>query len=271
MGNITVLLKKFLSNKNTITILGVLLGVVVLYFGYTWRIDQSVKPVSIPYCNQTLIAGTPITDDVIGYTSVPQDSIKTMTNLITNKADIVGNLVSYDSKIPQNGYFYKENLIAPEEMPDSIFSKIEDGNTVFTLEVSDNLDTLGNSIFPNDMIDIYIKGNDDDGKLIYTRFISSIRVLAVKDSQGKNVFADSSNPGQSAYILFSLPEELYLLLSKTDYLGSYDIKLVPRNDSYTISQNETKIENETLEQIILDQTHYFAGECTEASCIVANK
>ena len=49
MGNLLVPFKKFLSNKNTITILGVLIGLVVLYLGYSWRVTQSIQPTSVPY------------------------------------------------------------------------------------------------------------------------------------------------------------------------------------------------------------------------------
>ena len=54
MGNIMVPLKKFLSNKNTITILGVLIGVVVLYVGYNWRVTKSIQPVSVPISATTI-------------------------------------------------------------------------------------------------------------------------------------------------------------------------------------------------------------------------
>ena len=122
MGNILVPFKKFLSNKNTITILGVLLGVVVLYLGYNWRVNRSIQPTSIPYATETLRAGTKITEASIGYTKVPKDTIKNMTNILTQPSEINGKLVSFDSKIPVNGFFYKENVIAESEMPDSIFS-----------------------------------------------------------------------------------------------------------------------------------------------------
>ena len=63
MGNILVPFKKFLSNKNTITILGVLLGVVVLYLGYNWRVNRSIQPTRIPYANKTMVAGTKVTEN----------------------------------------------------------------------------------------------------------------------------------------------------------------------------------------------------------------
>jgi len=261
MGNLLVPFKKFLSNKNTITILGVLLGVVVLYLGYTWRVNKSIQPSEIPYATKTLIAGTKITEDYISYTEVPKAMIKNMTNLVTNVSSITGKLVSYDSKIPQNGFFFSENLIDESEMPDSIFSNIQDGYTIYTLKV-DNESTYGNSIFPDDKIDLYVYMNSEDGKVVFGRFIKSIQVLAVKDGDGNNVFKDKDNPTEAEYLLFAVPEDLFLLLKKADKL-SVEIVPVPRNDSYTENAAATELTNEEIQKMIINQTYILSNECTD--------
>ncbi len=261
MGNILVPFKKFLSNKNTITILGVLLGVVVLYLGYTWRVNRSIQPTSIPLANKTLIQGKKITEEDIAYTSVPKDTLKNMTNIKTNLQDINGMLVSYDSKIAQNSFFFSENLITEEEMPDSIFSNIPDGNTIYKLGVTVD-STYGNSIFPGDKIDIYMTAQSEDGKLMYGRMIKSIEVLAVKDAEGKNVFADKDNPGASAILMFSVPENLFLLLKKAEKLG-IALEPIPRNSSYTINGAAVELTNEELEAFIINQTYVLNNECQD--------
>ena len=179
MGNLMVPLKKFLSNKNTITILGGLIGGVVLYVGYNWRVTKSVQPVEIPICSATLISGTKITEEHISYTELPKDVVENMGNLVTNVDDIIGKLVSYDSKIPQNGFFFSENLILEEDMPDSMFANIQDGYTVFTMEV-DSKKTSGNAIFPDDTVDLYLSTTSDDGLAVYGRFIKSLCFISVK-------------------------------------------------------------------------------------------
>ena len=40
MGNLSFKLKKFLQNKNTVTIIGTVLIVAILYIGYNYRIKQ---------------------------------------------------------------------------------------------------------------------------------------------------------------------------------------------------------------------------------------
>ena len=255
MGNVLAPFKKFLSNKNTITILGVLLGVVVLYLGYQWRVNQAISPTTTFYATRTLVQGEKINAEDIGKTQISKTILDSMTNIVTDERNIVDQLVSFDCKIPQNSYFFKECLISEEEMPDSIFSNIPDGYTIFALSV-DNHSTYANSIFPDDSIDLYMatKSTDEDSKIIYGKFIKSIQVLAVKDSKGNNVFRDRENVGEPAELLFSVPEDLYLLLSKAIYVGGIDIVPVPRNASYSTNREETEVESEFLMNYIIEKT-----------------
>lgn len=261
MGNLLVPFKKFLSNKNTITILGVLIGVVVLYVGYNWRINKSVQPVSIPYCTATLISGTKITEEHINYTKMPKDLVSSMTNLVTNVSDITGKLVSYDSKIPNNGFFFSENLITEEEMPDSVFSNIQDGYTIYAMSV-DNEATYGNSIFPDDSIDLYMSTKSEDGLIVYGRLIKQIQVLAVKDGDGKNVFADKDNPTEASVLLFAVPEKLFLLLKKAEKLG-IELEPVPRNKSYSATAGAAELKSDELEAMIINKTYILQNECQD--------
>ena len=255
MGNVLAPFKKFLSNKNTITILGVLLGVVVLYLGYQWRVNQAISPTTTFYATRTLVQGETIDAEAIGTTQISKTILDSMTNIVTDQKQIVGKLVSFDCKIPQNSYFFSECLISEEEMPDSIFSNIPDGYTIFGLAV-DNHSTYGNSIFPDDSIDLYMEAasTDEDGKIIYGKFIKSIQVLAVKDGSGNNVFRNRDNVGQPAELLFSVPEDLYLLLSKAIYVGGIQIVPVPRNASYSTNREETEVESEFLKNYIIEKT-----------------
>ena len=112
MGSVLAPFKKFLSNKNTITILGVLLGVVVLYLGYQWRVNQAISPTTTFYATRTLIQGETIDAEAIGTTQISKTILDSMTNIVTDQKEIVGKLVSFDCKIPQNSYFFSECLIS---------------------------------------------------------------------------------------------------------------------------------------------------------------
>ena len=99
MNNITVGLKKFFTNKNTVTVVGVLLAVIVLYVGYNMRVKQATNPISVAYAKQTISPGVQITEDMVGVTQVPPAMIK--GNVITNVASVFGKYTSVDSIIPE--------------------------------------------------------------------------------------------------------------------------------------------------------------------------
>lgn len=263
MGNLLMPFKKFLSNKNTITILGVLIGVVVLYLGYNWRVQKSVQPVLIPYAGSTLTSGMKITVDNIKYASVPKDMITGWGNLQVDVPTITSKIVAYDMKIPQNSFFYEQSLMDPEAMPNSVFSNIPDGYTIYRMKV-DNDKTYGNSIMPDTMIDLYMSttSQEDGGKIVYGRFIKSIQVLKVLDNNGRNVFMDKDNPTEASLLLFAVPENLFLLLKKCEKLG-IELEPVPRNESYTANPSATELTSDELQSIVINQTHIIANECTD--------
>ena len=49
MGNLTMGIKKFMQNKNTVTVVGVIAAIFVLYFAYTMRVKEAINPVRVPY------------------------------------------------------------------------------------------------------------------------------------------------------------------------------------------------------------------------------
>ena len=63
MANLSI--NKFLKNKNTVTILGVLACLVILYAGYTMRINQKTTLINVWYANQTIQPKTLITQEMI--------------------------------------------------------------------------------------------------------------------------------------------------------------------------------------------------------------
>ena len=72
MNNLSKTIKKVLGNKNTVTIIGVLLCIIVLYIGYNMRINQKTKLVKVYYAKETIQPKTQITEDMIGTTELPE-------------------------------------------------------------------------------------------------------------------------------------------------------------------------------------------------------
>ena len=93
MGNIMLKFKRFLSNKNTVTILCVIAGVAVLLIGYNYRITQAVKPIDVPYAMVRMDPKTRVEADNVGTIKVSGDFIEQTKELITSKAIILNNEV----------------------------------------------------------------------------------------------------------------------------------------------------------------------------------
>ena len=250
MNNLKIALKRFFTNKNTVTIICVVLAVVVLYVGYSYRIKQETKPVRVPYAKVEIQPRTLITEDMIGYVAIPQNMVT--SNTITTSNEVLGLYSSYNTVIPAGSIFYKSTLITWKEMPDSSWADIPDGYTVVSLNVTTET-TYGNSIFPGNYIDLYYVTHDDTGKLLLGKLIESIEVIAVKDSSGKHVFENNATLGTPSSLIFAVPEELHLLLRKAGYLAG-ELIPVPRNESYSQNPSATVVSSEYIKDFILSQT-----------------
>lgn len=263
MNNLLVGIKRFLGNKNTVTIIGVLAGIAVLYIGYNWRVKQAIEPKSVPYAKQEIAANTLITTDMIGSVKVSKSMVDSTTNLVTANNQVVGKYVSYDTTIPEGSLFYKSQLMTEEQLPNYIVRNIPEGYTVYSLEVNSHL-TYANSIMPNDYIDLYFKAVDDDNKVMFAKMIESIKVIAVKDSKGKSVFSSESKDSQPAELVFAVPNDMFLLLKKADYIRSNSIAIVPvpRNANYTENPNATQVASEVITNFILSKSAYIPENTT---------
>ena len=250
MGNIGISIKRFLGNKNTVTILGVLIGIGVIYFGYNWRVNQAIEPQTVPFAKVEILGNELITDDKIGTVKVSKNMVETNDNLITNQSQVIGKYVRYDTTIPKGGLFYSSQLMLEEELPNSVIKDIPEGYTLYSLAV-DLHSTYGNSIMPDDYIDLYFKAVNDNNFVMLGKFMESIKVLAVKDSAGEHVFSSSSD-GEPAELLFAVPDNYYLLLRKAGFISTNNIEIipVPRNKDYSENPTDTVITSEEIKAFI---------------------
>ena len=243
-------LKKFISNKTTITFLGIILGIAVLVGGYTYRIEQSVSKLRVPIAKRTIKPTEQITADDIEYVRVNNTFIGKSGIMTENNINsLVNHYVNVGTSVPKGGVFYKSQIVEKKELPNSIFDSIPDGYTIYQLKV-DVKSTYANSIFPGDIISLWMR-TTVDGKLVYGEFISNIEVLAVRDSAGLNVF-DVTTGRTPAWLLFAVPTEMYRNLKIAEYLGGVEIVPVPTNNYY-VDPSEigaTEYSNQQLVDII---------------------
>jgi len=255
MGNIVTTIKRFLGNKNTVTIIGVILGIIVLYIGYNYRVKQATTPVTVPYAKEEISSRTLITSEMIGYMEVSSSVVSNSTNMITNASELIDHYVAFGTTIPANSLFYKSQILTSDEMPDSAFADIPDGYTIFSLGVNQHT-TYGNSIYPGNYIDLYFKGVDDTNKIMFGKLIESIEVLAVKDSNGNHVFETTVESRTPAELLFAVPDDMYLLLMKAGYISGSSIEIipVPRNASYSANPGDTVVSSDVIRDFILSKS-----------------
>ena len=249
--------KKFLKNKNTVTILGVIVCLVILYAGYTMRINAKTALVDVYYANQTIQPKTLITEDMVSKTSVPASFIK--GTYYKNYSDIVGKYSNYNTLIAEGSIFYSDLLVEEKNLPDAIFYDVNEGEKVVSFPVTMET-TYGNSIMPSNKVDIYVKLIDRSEKVIYGQFYEKIEILGVKDSAGNNVFENINESRTPAFVYFSLDEAKYLLFSSLQHIQKYykeyeiEIILVPNTvDFQSEDITATEVTSDYLYDFTLDK------------------
>lgn len=250
MNNFIIAAKRFLQNKNTVTILGVLIIILILFFGYRYQINKMVSPVSnIPVAADTIQPKTQITADMLEYIDVAP--IVLQSNVIRSGEYIIGKYSNYNTVIPKGSMFYSGVVVDQSSLPDSAFVDLADGEVPYNFPV--NMEsTYGNSIYPNNYIDVYMKALNEDGVLMVGKLIENVKVLAVKDSQGRHVFEDSSEARVPSSIIFGLQPKDYILLKKASYMSSFSTVLfpVPHGKEVDVEPGEKKVTSKTLEEFI---------------------
>ncbi len=252
MGNLSATIKRFLSNKNTVTILAVLAGVIVLWWFYNDRVNKAITTISIPYAIEAIDTGKKIEDDNIERKEITQSTLKD-SDIITDVSQLEGKYVCTGTSIPKNGFFYASQICDKKESPNAIFEGIPEGYTIYTLSVNNEM-TYANSIMSGDYIDLYLQAVDDNGQVLYGPLIESIEVLSVRDSSGRDIFWDTE-AGDSAFMLFAVPDEYHQLLKVSELITGNSIKVtpVPRSASYTQNPGETQVASETLYNFIMSK------------------
>lgn len=262
MNNLSASIKKFMGNKNTVTILGVLLCIVILVIGYNKTINSQIKLSQVPYALQTIQPKTLITSNMVGTMSVPQAFIK-VGEYYKNIDDVVGKYSNYNTMIAQGSIFYKDLLTDQKYLPDSYMYNVPKGSTVINYPVNMST-TYANSMMPKDYINIYFKAvlpasesEDDKDTIMFGKFLSNIEILAVKDSSGQHVFENTEETRVPAYMLFAVKEEQHLLIRKALYLQnrySVELLLVPNTEEKISEEAEVILNSADITKFITDRT-----------------
>ena len=251
--------KKFLQNKNTVTVIGVIAAIVILYVAYNMRVQSAINPVNVPYAKVQINPGTQITADMVGTRAVPPSMLE--GNVITSQINVIDKYSSADTVIPAGSLFYARTVVEKEQLPANIILKYPKGYVLYNMSVNTST-TYGNSIYPGNYIDIYLKAVNkisegeemtaDADKIMLGKLMTNVKVLAVKDASGQPVFSNLDEQRTPAMVVFAVPEEYYILLKKAEYLRTYESTLipVPTNESLKDDPGELEISSEQLKDWI---------------------
>ena len=224
MDNIVFKLKKTLQNRNTVTIIGVLLVLGLLYLGYNSQIEDAVVPLEVPVAAENIQPRTLITSEMVTTLAVPNVAVS--ENVILDYGLIVGRYTNVNAYIPAGSMFFTSAVVDASDLPDYGLSQLKEGELPILLKV-DMESTYGNSILPGSEIDVYFKGTEND-MMFVGKFLEGIKVITVNDSNGKPVFENTSEERTPDNILFGASEEIYLLMLRSKYIDDVELFFVPK-------------------------------------------
>lgn len=258
--------KRFFSNPNTLTFILVIVLIVIIYFVYSYMVQRAISPVNIPYANTNISGKTEITKDLISSISITGNFVTASgSGLIQNQSQIVGKYVAAGYQIPQYSFFYKDAIASDTEAQKTNYTDLSDNYSIYYLKV-DFHSTYGNSIMPGNYIDLYFETqdkDDEDRRVIFEKFISSIQVLSVVDKDGKDVFTETDKDAlevKPTQMAFAVPIEYYSLLKKAELINGINLIPVPRNTGYSEKPDDTRIESDEIQNLILSQTQTIPDE-----------
>ena len=228
MNNFMVSARRIITNKNTVTIVGVIVILAILYMGYNSTINNAVNPVKVQVAANLIGPQAEITVEDVKWIEVP--SISKPSNVILQESQIVGKYTDINATIPEGSMFYADVLVEKDDLPGTWLTKLKaDVNGVIDTPAYINVNvvsTYGNSIQPDDYIDLYMKAQDESKLIMYGKLLENVQILAVKDSSGEDVFSGSDSDATPSYLYFGLSEELYVLYTKALYLEREGVELV---------------------------------------------
>ena len=261
MNNFLAKIKNLFLNRNTVTILGVIAGVIALWFAYSITLDKAVKPQKVPVAAKDLTAGTIITKEDIEYVEVNSDVLK-KASVVTSSSQLIGYYVTNNTSVVRGSMFYKSQVVTKDKLIERDLETVPEGYRLYWLKV-DNASTYANSIYPGDKIDLWLK-TKNEGKYVYEEFITNIEVLSVKDSKGQNVF-DVSSGRTPAVLVFAVTDEMFSYLSKIGYLSGMDLYPVPINKKNSDKDATTEITNDALRTLIDSQARNVTPDTNESN------
>lgn len=235
---------RFFKNKNTVTVLGILAIVAMLWGFYTWQINKQVKPKSVPVASITIQPKTQITTDMIKMVEMPEAYIS--ENAVTSQNEIIGKFSNYNTVIPAGSMFYKETLTTEKALPNYLLKTLKEGEFLIAYDLKASDVAIAWGIMPGDKIDLYMRVTSDEGSVMIGKFLENVEILDVVDSNGNSTYDVSDGSRSADKLIFAAQEDLFLLLLRASYLN---VELFPVQHGAWINDDDATITLTTQELI----------------------
>lgn len=250
-------LKKFFMNKTTVTILGIIVCILILFVGYNYRVNQKAHFEAVLYAKTEIPSNTQIEAKMLGVKRVNSDLIKNSPTLIKNMNQITDksdNLyyVNFNYSIPKGGFLYADALISASDKADARIKAMPDGYRYVYLNV-DLETTLGNSIRTGDSVDIYAFVNTNPK--IYGKLVSNVNVVDVVTGKWNTTEKDEKNPN---LLIALVEEEHYRFIEKAKRIGEIELIPAQNEEPFVHTPGVTEISSKEIEDYINNQ--YSAGD-----------
>ena len=127
--------------------------------------------------------------------------------------------------------------------------------------------TYGNSVYPGNYVDVWLRAvnnitdemlatgkfnPDEVNKVMYSKLIKNVKILAVKDGNGDAVFSNLDEEKTPAMIIFAVPEDIFVLLRKEQNKQTYEtsIEIVPTNESLKDNPGSAEVTSDKMKEWI---------------------
>ncbi len=235
--------KKFLGNKNVVTLLGMIVIVVVLYMFYLWRVRSAVNFKDVIIAEKNIDRMTEIDRSMYKKEGIPDKAL--IGNVIYNESQLAGKFSGVNSYIPIGSFFYYSsannagNIVDKYDLPTAFLFEFDLDKDIVAYNYKVNTQvTYANSVLPGNYIDVYLRiaKSNASGDIKYTfgKLVENVKVLSVKDGSGRNVFTNTNETRTPSMIIFGVEREInkYLRTAET-LIGDVEIIIVPTNVNFT--------------------------------------
>lgn len=258
IDDLKVNIKHFFANPNTLTFIFVLVLIGIVYVVYSNMVNKAVSPTTLIYANDNIASETMITSDVLSTTQISGTYVSTIgSKLVQGRGNAIDHRVKKGYNILKNSFIYTDAIEAEANTKvGTDFDDIPDNYSIYKMKTNFH-STYGCSIMPGNYIDVYAE-TKENGKLVFRKFITSIQVKKVTDSEYNDVFKTLKNTScNPTYIYFEVPNDIHELLKLAEMAG-IDLIIVPRNSNYSLNPKPSEID-EVIKNIVEEKSLIFSN------------